>query len=349
MDHSKLLDFMSLAEKLKCNTRHSWTSSGRHESVAEHTYRLCVFSWLVKEEFLECDMDKVLKMCLFHDIGEAVTGDIPCFEKKESDEVKENREIDKIVELLPDKHQEELRVLIKELRENQTMEAKVVHALDKMEAVIQHNEAPLDTWLPLEYELQMTYGQEQAEVHQYLKHLRSVLREDSARKIEEAADEALDMQVPGTAQNVDSKTSPGAGDRQDGQGYIVRKGSGFVDKTRVAELLHSTDWAKDRSMEAIAKCVDNSISYGVYDKDDYMVGYARVISDMTTVFYLMDVVVDEGCRGRGLGRMLLDAVMKDVGHLYGILHTEDAHGLYEKYGFKIVRDSADKTMEKPRE
>lgn len=195
MDHSTLLEFMSLAEKLKCNTRHSWTSSGRHESVAEHTYRLCVFSWLVKEEFPECDMDKVLKMCLFHDIGEAVTGDIPSFEKKKSDETKENQEIDKIVEMLPDKHREELRALIKELRENKTMEAKVVHALDKMEAVIQHNEASLNTWLPLEYELQMTYGQEQAKVHPYLKHLRSVLREESARKVEAAADETLERQM----------------------------------------------------------------------------------------------------------------------------------------------------------
>lgn len=336
MDHSTLLEFMALTEKLKCNTRHSWTSNGRHESVAEHTYRLCVFAWLVKEEFPECDMDKVLKMCLFHDIGEAVTGDIPCFEKKEADEVKENQEIDKIIQMLSDPHQEELRSLLVELRENQTLEAKVVHALDKMEAVIQHNEAPLDTWLPLEYELQMTYGQEQADVHPYLKHLRGVLREDSARKVEDAADEALDAQILGVLEDEEPD-------------YIVRKGSEFIDKARVVELLHSTYWAKDRSAEIIAQCVDNSISYGVYDKKDYMVGYARVISDMATTFYLMDVIVDEAYRGRGLGKMLLDAVMKDVGHLYGILHTEDAQGLYEKYGFKVVKDSADKTMEKPRE
>ena len=80
MDSRTLLDFLSLAEKLKCNTRHSWTSTGRRESVAEHTFRLLVFAWLVKEEFLECDMDRVMELCLFHDIGEAVTGDIPAFE-----------------------------------------------------------------------------------------------------------------------------------------------------------------------------------------------------------------------------------------------------------------------------
>lgn len=353
MNHSTLLEFMALAEKLKCNTRHSWTSSGRHESVAEHTYRLCVFAWLVKEEFPECDMDKVLKMCLFHDIGEAVTGDIPCFEKKEADEAKENQEIDKIVEMLPDKHRGELHSLMTELRNNQTMEAKVVHALDKLEAVIQHNEAPLDTWLPLEYELQMTYGQEQADVHPYLKHLRGVLRENSARKVEDAADEALEMQILGMVGNSEPEPCLDVGFSQNecekkGQDYIVRKGSEFVDKARVAELLHSTDWAKDRSAEIIAQCVDNSVSYGVYDKKDYMVGYARVISDMATTFYLMDVIIDEAHRGQGLGKLLLDAVMKDVGHLHGVLHTENAHGLYEKYGFEVIKDSADTVMEKPR-
>lgn len=62
----------------------------------------------------------------------------------------------------------------------------------------------------------------------------------------------------------------------------------------------------------------------------------------------MDVVIDEGYRGRGLGKLLMDSIMEDVGHLYGILHTENAAGLYEKYGFREVKDCEDKTMEKPR-
>ena len=82
MDHRILLDFLKIAERLKCNTRHSWTSSGRHESVAEHTYRLCVFAWLVRKEFPECDMERVMQMSLFHDLGDAMTGDIPSFEKE---------------------------------------------------------------------------------------------------------------------------------------------------------------------------------------------------------------------------------------------------------------------------
>lgn len=80
-----LLDFMGVAEHLKCNMRHSRMTDHRRESVAEHTYRLCVFAWLVKEEFPDCDMDKVMKMCLFHDLGEALTGDIPAFVKTDDD------------------------------------------------------------------------------------------------------------------------------------------------------------------------------------------------------------------------------------------------------------------------
>lgn len=183
MDSRTLLQFMAVAEKLKCNTRHSWTSEGRHESVAEHTYRLMVFAWLVKEEFPDCDMDRVMKLCLFHDIGEAVTGDIPSFEKSEQDEQKEGEARSKIVEMLPAPYAAELTDVLREIEENITTEARLFHALDKLEAVIQHNEAPLDTWLPLEHELQLTYGQEQAEEFPYMKELREVLRQDSLEKM----------------------------------------------------------------------------------------------------------------------------------------------------------------------
>ena len=183
MDVRMLLDFMSLAEKLKCNTRHSWTSDGRHESVAEHTCRLCVFAWLVKEEFPQLSMDHVMKLCLFHDLGEAVTGDVPCFEKKDCHREAEDEGIKKAASMLPEKYEKELLEMFRELDENKTEEAKLVHALDKMEAVIQHNEAPIDTWIPLEYDLQIKYGQEQAKAFPYLAELRRAVEEDTRRKI----------------------------------------------------------------------------------------------------------------------------------------------------------------------
>lgn len=184
MNESILLEFMGLCERLKCNTRHSFTSTGRHESVAEHSWRLCVFAWLMKEKFPKLDMERVIMMCLFHDLGEAVTGDVPCFEKGEEDCRKEEQALDKITDMLPETYRKELGGLLKEIAENRTGEARLFHALDKMEALIQHNEAPIDTWLPLEYDLQLTYGVRQAEAFPFTEKLRERIRQDSIDKIE---------------------------------------------------------------------------------------------------------------------------------------------------------------------
>ena len=81
MKPREYIEFLNKIEKLKCNTRHSWTSSGRCESVAEHSWRLSVMALLCADEFPKLDIDKVVKMCLIHDFGEAVTGDIPSFFK----------------------------------------------------------------------------------------------------------------------------------------------------------------------------------------------------------------------------------------------------------------------------
>ena len=70
MDINECIVFMNIAEKLKCNTRHSWTSSGRHESVAEHSWRMGLLAMAVADEFSELDMNKVIKMCLIHPIRE---------------------------------------------------------------------------------------------------------------------------------------------------------------------------------------------------------------------------------------------------------------------------------------
>ena len=332
MEPRTILDFMSVAERLKCNMRHSRTTSSRRESVAEHTYRLCVFAWLVKEEFPDCDMDKVMKMCLFHDLGEAVTGDIPAFVKTDDDRETEGDALTLLTALLPEKERQELDELFGELEKAETMEAKIVHALDKMETLIQHNEADIKTWLPLEYDLQMTYGEKECKADPYLTKLREVIRQISIDKI--------------AAEGEDRKKS-----------YYIRKGVENMHPEEVAELLYSTDWAKDRPEEAIRKSMENSCPYGLFLKDsanesrnDRQIGFARVLTDGVTTFYLMDLVIEETYRGQGFGAILMDQIMKENGHLYGMLHTQDAEAFYEKYGFCTIGDT-EKTeeayMEKP--
>lgn len=159
MNLEKYFEIMHLTEKLKNNTRHSWLSSGRRESVAEHCYRLTLMAYFMKDEFKDADIDKVIRMCMFHDIGEAFTGDIPTFEKKEKDSLKEEKIVENWIDELPKPYKKELHELFKEMEEQVTTEAKLYKALDRMEAVIQHNEADIRTWLPLEYELQLSYGE----------------------------------------------------------------------------------------------------------------------------------------------------------------------------------------------
>lgn len=194
MDYDSLLDFMGLAEKLKCNTRHSFTSSGRQESVAEHCFRLMVFAWLMREEFPELDMERVMELCLFHDIGEAVTGDVPCFEKGDQERQKEAEALAQISGKLPEPYRSRMDGIFREIAEVRTSEAKLLQALDKMEAVIQHNEADISTWIPLEYELQLTYGQRQADAFAYTRGLRDRVYEDSRIKIEK---EGLEKEIDG--------------------------------------------------------------------------------------------------------------------------------------------------------
>lgn len=186
MDIRAYLNFLNIAEKLKCNTRHSYTSSGRHESVAEHSWRLAMMACLIGDEFPEVDIDRVIQMCLFHDMGEAVTGDIPCFEKNSSDEAVEDEAVTWLLKQLPAPYRQNMELLFCEMREQQTAEAKLYKALDKLEALIQHNEADISSWIPLEYELQMTYGDKECEFSEFLKKLRDAVREDSVRKIEDA-------------------------------------------------------------------------------------------------------------------------------------------------------------------
>ena len=108
---------MSVIEKLKCNTRHSWTSSYRKESVAEHSFRLGILAYFMKDEFPEIDHAKLILMALFHDIGEAITGDIPAFVKGENDEEVEENAIHKLLLSLPSPYQEELIELFQEMKE----------------------------------------------------------------------------------------------------------------------------------------------------------------------------------------------------------------------------------------
>lgn len=185
MEARAFLDVMHVAERLKDAVRHSYSSGGRRESVAEHSWRIALMAFFLRDEFPEADMNKVMEMCLIHDLGECFTGDIPTFLKTNTDEQREEQLLDAWVTSLPEPYSTRMHDLYAEMEALQTLEAKIYKALDKMEAVLQHNEAPLSTWIPREYELNMTYGFDQAAFSPYLTAVREQMRLDSKQKIEE--------------------------------------------------------------------------------------------------------------------------------------------------------------------
>lgn len=183
MTPTELLSVLNVAEKLKCTLRHCHTSTGRQESVAEHSWRIALMAMLLTPEFPELKMDRVIRMCLIHDLGEAFTGDIPAFDKTEADVAREDAEFDAWVQTLPRATRLEFTELLREMNALQTPEAKLYKALDKLEAVIQHDQADISTWLPLEYQLQLTYGAENVTFSPYLQELKAAVDTWTREKI----------------------------------------------------------------------------------------------------------------------------------------------------------------------
>ena len=191
MKHDQYIQFLHRIEKLKCHTRHSWNSEGKRESVAEHSWRLAVMALLCADEYPELDMGKVLKMCLIHDFGEAVTGDIPSFYKTADHEETEAAAVRALVREFPREMADEFVALYDEMDALETPEAKLFKALDNMEAVLSHNEASLETWIPLEFTENMIYGESAAAFSEWTQGLRAELRRESAEKVARAVEEGF--------------------------------------------------------------------------------------------------------------------------------------------------------------
>ncbi|MBQ7027983.1 MAG: HD domain-containing protein [Ruminococcus sp.] len=185
MDARKLLDIMSVAERLKDVTRHCYTKNGRHESVAEHCWMMSLMAFFLSDEFPEADMNKVIKMCIIHDMGEAFTGDIPTFDKTADNEKTEEDFLYSWVNSLPENYRSEMKALYSEMSELRTVESKIYKAIDGLEAVIQHNISDLSTWIPIEYELNKVYANDKVAFSDYLTKLRDEIRKDTLKKLGE--------------------------------------------------------------------------------------------------------------------------------------------------------------------
>jgi len=116
----------------------------------------------------------------------------------------------------------------------------------------------------------------------------------------------------------------------------------LTDKTKlnidliVDFLQNKSYWARTRSKETIERSIENSFCFGLFDTENQQVGFARVITDFAVFAWVLDVFILEVYRGKGFGRLLMQEVMSHPS-LQGLrrwgLGTNDAHGLYQKFGF----------------
>jgi len=157
---TSILKVLTLAERLKFELRHSYTSSGRQESVAEHTWRMSLMAVLI-EPLLKQKIDtaRLLKMIILHDLVEAEAKDISALDVLRNPEIriqkveKEKQAIENLRSILNETNGREIYELFYEFENKMTYEAKVANALDKLEVQLQHNHADFSTWEEIEYDM----------------------------------------------------------------------------------------------------------------------------------------------------------------------------------------------------
>jgi len=116
-------------------------------------------------------------------------------------------------------------------------------------------------------------------------------------------------------------------------GYVISDDKSRLDLETIRGFLAASYWASERPAETIARSIEFSVCYGIYDSDGRQVGFARVVTDWATVYYVADVYIDERHRGQGLGKRLVETIVNKHEGMMGVLGTLDAHGLYERFGF----------------
>ena len=123
--------------------------------------------------------------------------------------------------------------------------------------------------------------------------------------------------------------------------YRIVEGADQMKVCEVERLLKMTYWADKRSAETIEKSMRNSACFGIRSEEDRkLIGFARVISDYATTWYLCDVIIDPEYREQGLGKALVSHITTQFSGQRGLLLTRDAHGLYAHYGFASAGDRA---------
>ncbi|MGC3530205.1 HD domain-containing protein [Pseudomonas aeruginosa] len=172
---SNRLEFLREAECLKDVLRSAHTSSGRPESTAEHSWRLCLMALAFEDQLAGLDLGKVLRMCVVHDLGEAIHGDIPAVEQAAHPDKGEQERADllQLTRHLDAPLRDRLLALWDEYERGESAEALAVKALDKLETLLQHTQG--DNPADFDYAFNLDYGRRYTDRAPLFKTLRELL------------------------------------------------------------------------------------------------------------------------------------------------------------------------------
>lgn len=185
-DLAGVLDVLRRAERLKDTVRSGYTSGGRQESVAEHTWRLCLMALLLHDRFPDVDFARLVKICIVHDLGEAIGGDIPAPEQAgmEAKADQERRDLLELLAPLPPHLRDEVTGLWDEYETTATPEARLAKALDKLETLLQHTQGANPPGF--DYRFNLGYGRRYTTGDATLEAIRRVLDEETERRAVES-------------------------------------------------------------------------------------------------------------------------------------------------------------------
>jgi putative hydrolase of HD superfamily len=185
-----LLDFLRGAERLKATHRSAYLSSGEQESAAEHSWRLSLLAMLVAPAFPDVDPARLLQICIVHDLGEALHGDVPAPEQARmaregiTKSGQERRDLIELLRPLPEPGRATLLAFWDEYEAAATPEAKLAKALDKLETILQHTQGanPPD----FDYAFNLDYARAATSGDPLIAQLRAMLDAETKARAAEA-------------------------------------------------------------------------------------------------------------------------------------------------------------------
>ncbi|MEL6437006.1 MAG: HD domain-containing protein [Pseudomonadota bacterium] len=176
------LTFLRDAERLKDTLRSGFTGQGASESVAEHTWRVCLFALTFSDQLDGIDLRKLLAMLILHDLGEVYEGDVPAIHQVDGDgrDARERADFDRLTDTLPTSLGAQFRDLYDEYCSGETPEAKLAKGFDKLETMLQHTQGqnPAD----FDYAFNFDYGTRWTQEPALLREIRAAIDEATRRR-----------------------------------------------------------------------------------------------------------------------------------------------------------------------